>query len=88
MEGEMVFRIMQSFKAQLSESIDFQRFLDDWKKEPGNDGFGNPPVEFHLSVRNELMVHTFGWDEESLKRTTSIAVHRSFPNCKVTWGNY
>jgi hypothetical protein len=81
----MVSRSEQSFKAQLSESIDFQKFLDNWRKEPGNGGFGNPPVEFQLSERSELIVHTFGWDEESLKRTVCIAVHRSAPNCKATW---
>ena len=75
----------QYFMAQFSESINRQRFIDDWQQEPGNNGFGNPPVDFQWDESGEMIVRTFGWDEASLKRTISIAVHRSAPKCQIIW---
>jgi hypothetical protein len=75
----------QYFMAQFSESINCQRFIDDWQQESGNNGFGNPPVDFQWGESGEMIVRTFGWDEASLKRTISIAVHRSDPKCQIIW---
>ena len=76
---------MQCYVAKLSEDVANDRVLRDWQKEPGNDGFGNPPVEFHWHNVREVTLSAKGWDEVSLKRTFSIAVHRSAPKCIIIW---
>jgi hypothetical protein len=76
---------MPTYTAHLSEAVVAESVLRDWQNEPGNDGFGNPPVDFLWHNWNEVTLSTTGWDEISLKRTFSIAVHRTAPKCKIAW---
>lgn len=76
---------IQIYSARLSEAIDQDKFLTDWENEPGNDGFGNPRVEFHWRNRRKVTLKTNRWNEDSLKQLFALVIHRSAPQCSVEW---
>ena len=76
---------MQIYTALLSEDVDQGKFLNDWSKEPGNEGFGNPAVEFRWISGSQVTAHIHSnpgkpWAEDnsnSSLRLSSIGRHQT-----------
>lgn len=81
---------MQIYTAELSEDVNEDTFLNDWSKEPGNDGIGNPSVDFRWSGGSQVTAHIHSnpgkaWAEDNFKQFFAIVLHRSAPNCRITF---